>query len=342
MSNLEPKNIIVRMPNWIGDLVMATPVLVDLKTQFPGCQLTAMCQSPGGSLLEKDKNIDELFSFNKGKWGFERRQANRDIIDKIHYGKYDTGILLTNSFSSAWLFYQGGILRRIGYSRGFRRFLLTERVSFPEGIVHQVDQYKKLLEPLGGQKSETLPQLYVTKQEQDEIRDLLKQRGWDTNEKLIGICPGAAYGLAKCWPLDRYKKLAKEFAEQGHFVLVFGDSSLYLAAKEICKSLPEQVINLAGVTSLRQLMSGLSICSLVVTNDSGPMHIASAMNVSLIAIFGSTDQRKTGPSQGHIIDKHVECSPCFKRTCPIDFRCMKTISVKEVLNLAEKILCSKN
>jgi len=115
------ENILVRMPNWIGDLVMATPVLSDLRRSFPKASITAMCRSPIADLLKEDKSIDELFCFTKPLNDFVRRQE-RDIISKIQAGKYDTGILLTNSFSSAWWFWQGKVKRRIGYSAHFRRW----------------------------------------------------------------------------------------------------------------------------------------------------------------------------------------------------------------------------
>lgn len=342
MKDLNPHRIIVRMPNWIGDLVMATPVLADLRKRFPESEITALCRFPGCSLLEQDNNINELFCFQKRRWGFQRRRECRNIIEKLHNGKYDVGILLTNSFSSAWLFYQGNMKVRIGYKRGFRSFFLTHPVSFPQKIMHQEDLYKKLLEPLGIAHSKTPPKLYVTKEEQIQVKELLQKRGWDGQKKLIGLCPGAAYGLAKCWPLDRYEKLAKTFVEKGYMVAFFGDTTLFSASKDMCTRLPAEILNLVGSTTLREFMCTLSFCSLVVVNDSGPMHIASAMNIPLIALFGSTDRRKTGPHQGHVIDKQEECSPCFERKCPIDFRCMKNISVAEVFRKAQEILCSKN
>lgn len=330
------------MPNWVGDLVMATPVLEDLRKAFPKSEITALCQFPGCSLLEKDKNIDELFCFHKRRFGFQRRRESRNVIEKIRKGKYDLGILLTNSFSSAWLFYQGDIHNRIGYKRGLRSFLLTHGILSSKKSMHQEIQYKKLLEPLGIKSSDTSPKLYVTKEEQNEMKDLLQQRGWDTKTKLIGLCPGAAYGSAKCWPIDRFSLLAEKFVKEGYTVVFFGDGALFSAIKTLCTKLPKEVLNLTGSTSLRQFMSALCFCSLVVVNDSGPMHMASALQVPLVALFGSTDHKKTGPHHGHVIHKDVECSPCFQRECPIDFRCMKNISVEEVFQKAKEILCSKN
>src|SRR3990167_5747425 len=161
---MHPKNIIVRMPNWIGDLVMATPILADLKAAFPNASLTAMCRSPGSQLLEKDRSIDELFSFTKMGNQFLRRQR-RDVIAKIRQGKFDTSILLTNSFSSSWLFWQGRVPCRIGYRDHFRSLLLTSPIDRPKEKMHQVDLYKKLLEPLGILRSKREPQLFLSDDE---------------------------------------------------------------------------------------------------------------------------------------------------------------------------------
>lgn len=325
-------NILVRMPNWIGDLVMATPVLTDLRKAFPESSITAMCRSPICELLREDASLDELFCFTKPTNNFLKREEKRDIISKMKGGKYDLGILLTNSFSSAWWFWQGGVKRRIGFASNLRSFLLTDSPAYPKGKMHQVDVYKKLLEPLGISKSESSPRLYVSEKEVEESKELLFQRGYARGKKLVGINPGAAYGTAKCWPPERYCDLAKQLLEEDVFVVFFGDAASYDLVKAICQGLPSKVMNLAGVTSLRELACLIKDCDVLVTNDSGPMHIAAAFGTPLVALFGSTDDQATGP-YGHsssVITKRVSCSPCLKRVCPIDFRCMTQISVEEV------------
>lgn len=338
---MDPKNILVRMPNWIGDLVMATPVLADLRAAFPKASITAMCKTPICALLKEDESIDELFCFTKPGNGFLRRQDKRDIIAKIQAGSYDAGILLTNSFSSAWWFWQGGVKRRIGFGGNLRTWLLTDAVSpIPEPL-HQVEKYKRLLSPLEIPVSKTAPRLFVNRKEIEEAKQLLYQRGYVEGKKLVGINPGAAYGSAKCWPPERFRELAEKFLqEKDLFIVFFGDASTSALIKEICNGLPERAMNLAGVTSLRELMCLIKECSVLVTNDSGPMHIGAAFGVPLVALFGSTDEKATGPygQSEAVIHKHVSCSPCFKRTCPIDFRCMKQIGVEEVAGRALRAL----
>ncbi len=334
-----PANILVRMPNWVGDLVMATPVLSDLRDAFPKAQITAMSQSPTAELLQHDASIDELFTFTRPENKFLRREELRNITRKIETGKFDTAILLTNSFSSAWWCWQGKIERRIGYPAYFRSLILTDVVSWPKEKIHQVDLYKRLLEPLGIPHSDTQPRLYVSKKEVAASKELLYQRGYIDGKKLIGINPGATYGSAKCWPAERFRELALELSKDA-FVVFFGDTATSKMVREICQGLPENVLNLAGVTTLRELACIIKDCNLLITNDSGPMHIASAFNTPLVALFGSTDEIVTGPygKPDAVINKHASCSPCLKRVCPIDFRCMKEISVREVAAKAKECL----
>ena len=332
------RKIIIRMPNWIGDLVMATPVLADLRSHFPEAEITAMCKTPLCDLLKKDERIDELFCFSRLTNDFSRRQEERDIIGKLRNGNYDLGILLTNSFSSAWWFWQGGIKRRLGYRGHFRSLLLTDRIAPSKEKIHQVDFYKRLLEPLGIVASNSEPKLYVSDQEVAESKTLLIQRGYQLNSPLIGINPGAAYGSAKCWPPERFRELALRLLEEAprSTVLFFGDAGTAGLVKGICQGLPERVINLAGVTNLRELAALIKDCDILISNDSGPMHIAAAFKTPLVALFGSTDDTVTGPygQQEAVIHKRPRCSPCMKRVCPIDFRCMKGISVDEVVQKA--------
>lgn len=330
----EPKNIIVRMPNWLGDLVMATPILHDLRQRWPKASITAMCQSNVAALLQHDPNISEVYSFKKPS-GWIRRRQHLDIIERIRQGEYDLGVLLTNSFSSAWWFWRGNVENRIGFAGNLRSLLLNKALSFPKNKEkqHLVLTYKALLEPMGIPTSNTPPHLYVTASEQHTAKELL------TNEHIspethtiIGINPGAAFGSAKCWLPERFREVTLKLLENPrNAVVYFGDPTGAPLVASICQGMDERVVNLAGKTSLRELLALILQCSAFLTNDSGPMHIASALEVPLVALFGSTSDVKTGPyGGGTVIHKHVECSPCYKRECPIDFRCMKRIGVDEV------------
>lgn len=344
LKELKPKKIIVRMPNWIGDLVMATPVLMDLRKAFPEAHITAMSRTPLCDLLREDPNINELFCFSKTS-GFGRRSEKRDIIEKLRRGKYDLGVLLTHRFSSAWWFWQGNVDRRLGYNCNGRRFLLTDRVPLPENIhtQHLVTTYKMILQPLGISVSKSSPSLYLTDKELDAARTLLKQLGVLKNNLVVGINPGATYGSAKCWVPERFREVTKRLLQdESLFIVYFGDQATIPLVKEICRDLPPRVINLAGLTSIRELASLIKLCDVLLTNDSGPMHMGAALGTPIVALFGSTNEIVTGPYEiGKVIHKHVECSPCYKRVCPIDFRCMKRIEADEVFQEITQVLQEK-
>ncbi|MCP5492189.1 MAG: lipopolysaccharide heptosyltransferase II [Chlamydiales bacterium] len=318
------------MPNWIGDLVMATPVLADLKEAYPEAEITAMCKRPMGELLEKDPHVDQIFSFDKPStlW---RRFRHRSVIEKLRQGNYDLGVLLTNSFSSAWWFWQGRVKWRIGYKASGRGFLLTEGKVYPKqrSFQHLVKTYRALL----GAEGERSPKLYLSEEEKAGAWKLLERFDVKPGDCLIGINPGAAYGEAKCWLPERFAEVAKNLLEDARCKIVFfGDAGSKATVNAICKDLPERAINLAGLTTLRELMAIISLLRVFLTNDSGPMHIAAALGCRVVALFGSTDPVVTGPYlTGKVIRKDVACSPCFKRKCPIDFRCMKRIECEEVI-----------
>lgn len=339
--NQLPTSIIVRMPNWLGDLVMATPVLADLRQHFPRSKITAMCQSSIASLLREDPNIDELFSFNRPS-GWLHRKAFRNILMPLRHGEHDLGVLLTNSFSSAWKFWRGNTQNRLGYSRLGRDFLLDKAVAYPEKMKaqHLVDTYKMLLEPLGVPLSISEPKLYLSSQEKKEVRTLLDTLKIPQNALLVGINPGAAYGAAKCWIPKRFQEVALKLLDNPNVhILFFGDAATVPLIDRICQSLPERAMNLAGKTSLRELVALIGECKAFLTNDSGPMHIASALGTPLVALFGSTSDVRTGPYKGGtVIHKRTSCSPCGQRICPIDFRCMKEIQVKEVVQAVQSLV----
>ncbi len=330
---MHPKNIIVRMPNWLGDMVMATPILADLRNHWPETKITACCQGALATVIQEDPHIDEIFSFERPRYWWNQAEVQK-ITTRLQEKQYDLGILLTNSFSSAYLFWRGKILNRIGYATNGRSLLLHSPIPFPKtrDTQHLVTTYKMLLDPLKIGCSHSAPMLYLSKEERKQAEQQLKIAGIESSDYVIGINPGAAYGSAKCWLPERFEALTKKLL---HFptikVIYFGDKKGTPLVENICRKFPNRVLNMAGKTSLRELMALIAQCHLFLTNDSGPMHLASALQIPLIALFGSTSDQTTGPyGGGKILHKRVSCSPCYRRECPIDFRCMKQITVEEV------------
>ena len=327
----EYKHIIVRMPNWLGDLVMATPILEDLRKKFPASEIVAMCQGFSGDLICHDPHVNEIFAFKKLS-GWVHQANPESIIAPLKKGDFDLGVLLTHSFSSAYQFWRGGVKNRIGFSIHGRSPFLTKAIPLPKNIEeqHHVVTYKEILASIDIPISQTAPKLYLTQEEINLARNTLSI----ATDKVIGINPGAAYGSSKCWPPDRFRSLVEKILKETAFtVVLFGDDSLKSIVDQISHGLGEKVVNMAGKTTLRELMALIKSCSVFVSNDSGPMHMAAALGVPLVALFGSTNPTKTGPyNHGKVIYKKVFCSPCYRRTCPIDFQCMLKIEVDEVFN----------
>ena len=325
---------------------MATPVLADIRARWPKAKITAMCQGKIADLLRFDPHLDAIFAYQKpNRW--VHRVVHGELVDALQKGDYDLGIVLPLSFSSAWWFWRGNVQRRVGYRGHFRNWLLTDAPPFPQEVTqqHLVTTYKQLLQVFGIPLSTHAPQLYLSEKEveqaQERIPFLQKLSSSDGKTLLVGVNPGAAYGSAKCWPPNYFQELCLDLLQHPKLrLLFFGDTVGASVVGEICRALPpEKVLNFAGKTTLRELMSLLQCCQLLITNDSGPMHIASALKVPLIALFGSTNPVVTGPyNGGEVLYEQVECSPCFRRVCPIDFRCMRSIHPKEVYQKASALL----
>lgn len=339
------QKIVIRMPNWLGDAVMATPTVAMVRKKYKNSKISLLCTDGIAALLQNDPAVDQFITFSNIR---EKRCSERMRLRSIlKQSKFDLGILLTNSLSSAWQFYEAEIPIRLGYKMHFRNLLLTHGVDLPvnDSKQHLVKTYKALLEHIGIHTDDSSPQLYITEDEKHHIQMLLQSYGaFNHKHTLIGINPGAQYGSAKCWPKESFLELTKQLLTFPHTrIIYFADSTGKALVDEICSEFSHSVINLAGKTNVRELITLIKLCNLFISNDSGPMHIAAALKTPLVAIFGSTNEVKTGPYEwGRVIHNHAICSPCYLRSCPIDFRCMKSITPTEVLNAAKNILFQYN
>jgi heptosyltransferase-2 len=246
----------------------------------------------------------------------------------------------------AWL---AGIPCRYGYATDGRSVLLTEPVAVPDKSLHlhQVHYYWNLLKPLGLRGDPLEPELVVSEAEEDAMARRLADRGIDKSSFVIGINPGSIYGGAKRWLPDRFADTAERLGQtirQSHArdvaVMIVGAKGEEALGHEIAKRLSHRTVVLSGATTIRELMAAAKRCGLLLTNDTGPMHIASAMNVPVVAVFGSTDWRTTSPygSAQAIVRHPVDCAPCLLRECPIDHRCMTRVSVEQVYEAAVKLV----
>ena len=282
----------------------------------------------------------ESTSRHRGLAGIERLAA------ELRRERFDVAVLFQNAFQAAWIAWRAGIPERIGYARDGRSWLLTQAVPLPgpgEGPAHESNYYLELLRRAGW--VETLPdsrnvRLHLDPTALDRAEAALVAAGSLRGKLRIAFGPGAAYGTAKCWPADRYAQLAgRLIADFGADVILFGAASERDVAAHVA-ALEPRVINLAGKTTIGDLPAFLARCGLFIGNDSGAMHLAAAVGLPLVAVFGPTNPGGTAPLAPHVmvVQRRVACSPCFLRHCPIDHRCMTGVTVDEVLDAARPAL----
>lgn len=260
------------------------------------------------------------------------------MVNVLKEKSFDLGILLTQSFSSAWMFWRAGIPWRLGVKAHFRSLLLNIRIP-PSHHLHDVLSYQHLLSPFEVQLPQPTLQIAVRPEELFAMQQHLQTMGIQPTQRLVIINPGAAFGLAKCWPKEYFQILCERLQRNHDTILVgIGDAKGTETVQSIFQELP-RCYNFAGKTSMRELISLISLSDLIISNDSGPMHIAAALKKSLIAIFGSTNPLRTGPwGQATVLHKDAPCSPCYRRECPKNFCCMLNITPDEVFMHAHHML----
>ncbi len=358
------KNLLVRGVNWIGDGVMTLPALKALRKAMPEAKISLLVKPWVSPLFEKNPNIEEIITYDDKYKGIIGKIKLSRILNKK---KFCSTILFQNAFDAALITFLARIKERAGYNRDGRGPLLTTAVPVPEdeGKVHQIYYYLNLLERLGIDAKYSDPYIYLTLDERLQARKFLQ----DLKRPILGINPGATYGSAKRWFPERFAEIVNWFiSDTGGSVVIFGGKNEVNIAQEIeyffsrqqsNKTLPPHpplnkggqeggVLNTAGKTSLRELISLISECDVFLTNDSGPLHIAYAVRTPMVAIFGSTDPKSTGPppkmGEGNnvVITPDLSCSPCFERTCKNnDMRCMYAILSDDVYYGIKKILPDK-
>jgi heptosyltransferase-2 len=320
-----PQRLVVRLPNWLGDAVMALPALTAVRAGFPQASLTLAGLSSIVPVFQEPTDVRP-----HGVLTVEKKSEAATLRD----GKYDAELLLTNSFRTAWNAKRAGIPERWGYGASLRGPLLTRRVARPRTELHQSEYYLELVRGLGIDAASALPRIRVSESTRARARRVYEEAGVPDSAVIIGFAPGAAYGHAKRWPPDRVAQVVVRAARerQARCVLV-GAAADRDAGREIESRLPPdvRVTNLIGRTDLRLLIGVLERCRAFVSNDSGAMHLAAAVGVPVTAIFGPTNEKATAPLGDHdVILRQVFCRPCMLRDCPIDHRCMKRIDADSV------------
>ena len=336
------RNILIRATNWLGDAVMITPAIARIRESFPKARITLLANPLVGQLFQGSPWVDRVMVFDRkrthagvmGRWRLAR---------EVRREAFDAAIIFPNSFDAAFVPWLAGIPVRVGKVSDGRGLLLTGRYRPQEQVppCHEVEYYLDLVRHFGITGQATAPRLFTTPEEDRAAAEFLAGHGIGADDILLGINPGAAYGSAKRWYPARFAQVAQELAQAwGARVVIFGGPDETEIAADIEAGLgPEQCLNVAGRTSVRQLLALIKRCNFFVTNDSGPMHMAAALGVPLVAIFGSTDHSTTSPytEQALIVRKDVACAPCKLRECPTDHRCMTAVTAEDVVSAAQSL-----
>ncbi|MCC6234049.1 MAG: lipopolysaccharide heptosyltransferase II [Verrucomicrobiales bacterium] len=350
-----PRRLLIRGVNWLGDAVMTTPALLRLHERFPHTHIALLSPAKLAGLWPAHPAIHETLDFAP-------RESVLSVARRLRRQAFDTALILPNSPRAAFECWLARIPVRVGYPRRFRSWSLTQvvpdrsdrvpmtkptrseiqqRLQHPPPLAerrpppraHHLHDYLHLAAALGANPEPLPPRLAVTEAETAEVRarfQLHPDTPW------IALNPGAEYGPAKRWPATHFTQVAHQIHRLHPRVrwIILGGPNDVPIAEVIHRSVPHSVL-LAGRTSLRQLMAVLGLCEVVLTNDTGPMHVAAAMGTRVVVPFGSTSPELTGPGlpgdpRHRLVRADTPCAPCFLRECPIDFRCMNGISPEMV------------
>lgn len=342
--------ILVRVPNWVGDAVMAIPALQAIRNTHPDDEISVLARPAVAELFAGQPISDRVLTYDfrgqhKGWLGSEK------LISKLRGEQFGVAVLLQNAFDAAWLAWRSGIPERIGYARDGRGLLLTKAIRVPaEGEIpkHESQYYLELLRR--AEWIETRPEvapirLLISDEARASAETALRAAGAGEKGWRCAIAPGASYGAAKCWPPEYFAQLADRLiSECAADVIFFGTPGEKEIAARIRSHMKSRAISLVGETSMRELPAMFASCSVFIGNDSGAMHVAAAAGLPVIGIFGSTDPEGTAPvtQEFTLIREAVSCSPCFLRRCPVDHRCMTRIAVDSVFLAAVQIKNSPN
>ena len=335
--------ILVRATNWVGDAIMALPALRLVRAKFADAHIAILARPYVADIYRGQGVCDDLIAYDPR--GAEKGFAGRErLVARLRSEKFDTALLLQNAFDAAWLAWRAGIPERIGYARDGRGILLTKSIAISKAgeiPAHEQFYYLELVRRAGWVErveGESEISLSVSREAEEAAEQRLiaagvKSRPGSGSTLRVAIGAGASYGSAKCWFPERFAEVANRLrAESDAEIILFGTAGETAVSNAIVAHMKRKPIDLTGKTAIAELPALLSRCQLFIGNDSGAMHVASAVGLPVVAIFGPTDPFGTAPvtPKCTIVQDKPYCSPCFLRRCPTDHRCMTRVSSESV------------
>jgi len=334
--------ILIIGPSWVGDMVMAQTLFHVLKQRHPACVIDVLAPEWSRPILERMPEVRQALSFPLGHGALEL--ATRRRIGKSLAGQYDQAILLPNSLKSALVPFFAGIAQRTGWRGELRYGLLNDvRTLDKARYPLMIERFMALGYPAGAElpKPYPRPSLQIETASRDAA---LAKFGLSLDRPVLALCPGAEFGEAKRWPSEHYAKVAEIKIREGWQVWLFGSKNDHAVGESIREwlipGLREESVNLSGETSLAEAIDLLSCSDAVVSNDSGLMHVAAALNRPLVAVYGSTSPGFTPPlaDQVEVVRLGLECSPCFDRTCRFGhYNCLRLLEPEAVASALQRL-----
>lgn len=334
--------IMIRAANWVGDAIMTTPVVRAVRKNYPRARITVLAKPWVIPVYEHNPHINDVIvydSADRHKRGWGTLRLSKDLRPL----GIDLAVLMQNAFEAGLIAFLGGVRERLGYNTDARGILLNRAVKLEPVLKkgHLIDYYIAILTKAGLIDDGRTLDLFLSDADRRFAGDFIAELGLDTGKPVIGINPGATGGTAKRWFPDRYAQLAQQLARiYKTKILIFGGPADHALGQDILAMSNGACTNIAGKTSLGRAFALIERCALFVTNDSGLMHAAAALNINQVAVIGSTDFVATAPANDNSVMVRVptDCSPCLKDTCPTDHLCMDRISVDMVLQSCRSFL----
>ena len=330
--------LLIRATNWVGDAIIALPAVRAVRKRLADAEITILARPYVADLYREQGVCNELIQYD---WTGEHAgwSGRKRLVSELRGRRFDAAVLLQNAFDAAWLAWRAGIPERIGYARDGRSWLLTKAVPVPrtgEIPSHEVFYYLEMLRRIGW--LDELPRdenvvLAVPETRRRRGAELLLEAGARPHARRIALGAGASFGAARCWPAERFAEAANRLAAEADAdVVLIGTAGEAAVNGAIAAGLRRPAIDLTGKTAIAELPGVLSQCHLFIGNDSGVMHVAAAVGLPVVGVFGPTDPLGTAPmtSRRAIVQDKPYCSPCFLRRCPTDHRCMTRITPEMV------------
>jgi heptosyltransferase-2 len=342
IDNSKIRRILIRATNWVGDAVMSMPAFKAVRDNFPRSHIAVLARPWVMPLYESNPAVNEVLPYKRGYGYLKDCSEFLRVVRLIRSLHFDMAVLFQNAFEAALIARLGGIKLRVGYNTDGRGFLLSHSVVRGREVLklHQVEYYLTLLRAIGWAALTRDPALRADPEAVARVRALLSSKGIEDQDLLVGLSPGAAYGPAKRWPVERFAAIGdRAIKEWGARVVVIGTEKEKDLGETLISATAPGALNCCGMTGLGEALALIKRCQLFVSNDSGLMHVAAALNVPTVAIFGSTDPLATGPrgKNARIVKQDTECSPCLKPECPVGYRCLLSVQPDDVWREMEKL-----